>query len=69
MSDNANIPAFPTDNTSTPYCGLSKREYISAQIMASRLCSGNFRRDSLPLYAAAAVEAADALLAELAKFR
>lgn len=59
-SENGDSSAFPHDDTG--FTGLTKREYIATAIMGT-LMTGL----SVPMSARTAVQAADALLEELAK--
>lgn len=73
---NANEPAFPISASDSPnheaYWGLDKREYFAALAMQGMMphlpaTSEADRPRQLAAFAARAVMAADALLAELAK--
>jgi len=60
MSDNSNLPAFPTIGGAS---GLTKREYFAIMVMPATIAKYNHIVDA----AEWAVKYADALLAELEK--
>jgi hypothetical protein len=64
---NANESAFVAINMDGRYDGLTKREYMATQLMAGLLANSSNIDNLMTDDATLAVEAADALLAELAK--
>ncbi len=65
MTPNANLPAFPVTDQAC-FNGLSRRELFAAMAMQG-LLSDKGNESSCKAIAGIAIEAADALLAELAK--
>ena len=60
-------PAFPTDNTSTGYCGMSLRDWFAGQALADCVAMLLDGYQDAATIASACYELAAAMLAERAK--